>query len=201
MTNGEKIQEVFKTCVGEVGLGMKRSYIDGLMYLTNTSWWNAEYKEPTTENEAKYCDRNICLKNEYNNIGCEDCEVTKSQESTTKKNLAVDCIDKSTKCKHKCIDNDLGVDCISRADARRLICKIDRKYMFGMSGKVFRDLYNGIDDLPSVTPQEPNTGHWIRVDKDKLVCSECGVTHFIAQYPQGKIAWCPNCGSRNEVEE
>ena len=37
-------------------------------------------QEPTTKNEAKYCDRSICLKNEYNNVGCEDCEVTKSQE-------------------------------------------------------------------------------------------------------------------------
>lgn len=27
-----------------------------------------------------YCDRNICLRNEYNNIGCDECEVTKSQE-------------------------------------------------------------------------------------------------------------------------
>ena len=25
------------------------------------------------------CDRNICLKNEYNNIGCEDCVVTKGE--------------------------------------------------------------------------------------------------------------------------
>ena len=28
--------------------------------------------------EPKYCDRNICLKNEYNGIGCDECEVTKS---------------------------------------------------------------------------------------------------------------------------
>lgn len=32
------------------------------------------------EQEPAYCDRNICLKNEYSDIGCEDCEVTKSQE-------------------------------------------------------------------------------------------------------------------------
>ena len=32
------------------------------------------------EQEPKYCDRNICLKNEYNGIGCNECEVTKSQE-------------------------------------------------------------------------------------------------------------------------
>ena len=33
--------------------------------------------------EPKYCDRNICLKNEYNGIGCDECEVTKSQEPKT----------------------------------------------------------------------------------------------------------------------
>ena len=44
--------------------------------------------------------------------------------------------------------------------------------------------------------QEPKTGHWIRVDKDKLKCSECEVVHFIAQYPQSaKINYCPNCGA------
>jgi len=52
-----------------------------------------------------------------------------------------------------------------------------------------------IQNIPPVTPQV-KTGHWIRVDKDKLKCSECDVIHFIAQYPQGKIAWCPNCGAR-----
>ena len=30
--------------------------------------------------EPKYCDRNICIKNEYNGIGCDECEVTKSQK-------------------------------------------------------------------------------------------------------------------------
>ena len=33
-----------------------------------------------TLQEPKYCDRNICIKNEYNGIGCDECEVTKSQE-------------------------------------------------------------------------------------------------------------------------
>ena len=32
------------------------------------------------EQEPKYCDRNICTSNEYNGIGCEECEVTKSRE-------------------------------------------------------------------------------------------------------------------------
>lgn len=58
-----------------------------------------------------------------------------------------------------------------------------------------------IKKLPPVTPIRPK-GHWIRVAKDKLRCSECDLIHFIAQYPQGKIAWCPNCGAKmQEVEE
>ena len=32
------------------------------------------------QQESKYCDRNICIKNEYNGISCDECEVTKSQE-------------------------------------------------------------------------------------------------------------------------
>lgn len=28
----------------------------------------------------KYCDHNICVLNEYNGIGCDDCEVAKSRE-------------------------------------------------------------------------------------------------------------------------
>jgi hypothetical protein len=50
------------------------------------------------------------------------------------------------------------------------------------------------DTLPPVTPQ-PKMGRWIRVDKDKLKCSECETIHFIAQYPQSaNINYCPNCG-------
>lgn len=41
-----------------------------------------EEKRVVTENatiEPKYCDRNICLQNEYNNIGCENCIVNKGE--------------------------------------------------------------------------------------------------------------------------
>lgn len=53
----------------------------------------------------------------------------------------------------------------------------------------------GVDceDCPAY---EKKTGHWIRVDKDKLRCSECEVIHLIAQYPNGEINWCPNCGAK-----
>ena len=42
------------------------------------------------EQEPKYCDRNICLKNEYNGIGCDECEVTKSQEPKTGHWICID---------------------------------------------------------------------------------------------------------------
>ena len=38
---------------------------------------------PVNPQEPKYCDRNICISNEYNGIGCDECEVTKSQELKT----------------------------------------------------------------------------------------------------------------------
>ena len=37
------------------------------------------YVEEIVEKEKLYCDRNICLLNEYNNIGCEDCKVNKGE--------------------------------------------------------------------------------------------------------------------------
>ena len=40
--------------------------------------WNKRVAIPSAE--PRYCDRNICLRNEYNGIGCDECEVTKSQE-------------------------------------------------------------------------------------------------------------------------
>ena len=39
---------------------------------------------PVNLQESKYCDRNICVSNEYNGIGCDECEVTKSQEPQEK---------------------------------------------------------------------------------------------------------------------
>ena len=110
-----------------------------------------EEQEPTTKNDSsKYCDRNICLRNEYNNVGCEDCEVTKSQEQTTK--------------------NDLGVDCIKKSDAINII-----QDMHGLARvDVISDAVNRIITMPSVTPQEPQTFKWCtdckEYDQEKHCC-------------------------------
>ena len=62
-------------------------------------------------------------------------------------------------------------------------------------------IYKVVKNMPSITPQQ-KVGKWIRIDKDKLKCSECEVIHYIAQYPQSaNINYCPNCGTKMEVEE
>ncbi len=40
---------------------------------------------------------------------------------------------------------------------------------------------------------------WLETrDKNKKMCSRCGVIHLIAQYPFGKASYCPNCGAKME---
>lgn len=45
--------------------------------------------------------------------------------------------------------------------------------------------------------QPVKRGKWLNTrDKNKKMCSCCGVIHFIVQYPFGRANHCPNCGAR-----
>ncbi len=55
-----------------------------------------------------------------------------------------------------------------------------------------------LDNCPLVEIEERKVGKWIRVDHTKVKCSNCDITHLIAQYPHGVIDYCPNCGSYNQ---
>lgn len=57
-----------------------------------------------------------------------------------------------------------------------------------------------LDDCPLAEIQERKVGKWIRVDHTKVKCSNCDITHLIAQYPHGVIDYCPNCGKDMEVK-
>lgn len=88
--------------------------------------------------------------------------------------------------------NDLGVDCISRADAIRVASG------YCHPSNVAKELAK----LPSVTPQEPKTGHWRedidnnrRWDRVRFYCSECGDWQIY-----GKTHYCPNCGAKMQSE-
>lgn len=38
-------------------------------------WYLYDRVKAIPSAEPRYCDRNICLRNEYNGIGCDECEV------------------------------------------------------------------------------------------------------------------------------
>ena len=67
------------------------------------------------EAEEHYCDRNICMQNEYNGIGCKECEITKSHKSISVK------LNITEIKKHQSDFSDLNEveaeDCISRKAA------------------------------------------------------------------------------------
>jgi hypothetical protein len=124
--------------------------------------------------EPKYCDRNICLRNEYNGIGCDECEVTKSQESNG--------------------------EAISREWLKTAI----HNFYDGLKHTpTEEDIQAYIDVAPSVKPQEPKTGHWIDImvgDMLAQACDQCN-TFYPLSYTGGGHKYCPNCGAKMEGEE
>ena len=71
----------------------------------------------------------------------------------------------------------------------------------GNIGVIYRAVQNGTvlpenhGDLPSVNPQEPKTGHWIKISPAGIYeCSECGqnvMTSDICAYK-----FCHGCGAK-----
>ncbi|WP_034452479.1 zinc ribbon domain-containing protein [Butyrivibrio sp. AE2032] len=99
-------------------------------------------------------------------------EVEEEQESTTK--------------------NDLGVeDCVSRAE----VLKLMKDNWHTHNGDwAMQESMDDIRALPSVTLQEPKTGHWSHDGshwKNRFICSECGYKLF-----DEPTNYCPNCGAK-----
>lgn len=95
--------------------------------------------------------------------------------------------------------NNLGVDCISRAEAIKCLeCDFDITGKENMKTVVnyINSAHDKIVNLPRVK-QEPETGHWINRGKQGEVlpfymryeCSMCGET-------ADKSNYCPNCGAK-----
>ena len=139
----------------------------------------------TTVQEPKYCDRNICISNEYNGIGCDECEVTKSQKKVLEKELCKDCVSK-----------------------KELIIKISENYQsfpvkneeYGKAGILFENLMPIINELPPVIPVRKK-GKWKNGDP---ICPCCGEDKFkdldADIWSDWQPKFCPNCGSFMEVE-
>ena len=98
--------------------------------------------------------------------------------------------------------NNLGVDWESYKDADGnsldylILNVLQNSFDCGDAyGYTIADKIIGL--LPSVTPQEPKTGHWVHGE----YCSECGcdVPAYIVDWKWQKdmdAKYCPNCGAR-----
>ena len=95
----------------------------------------------------------------------------------------------------------MTIDCISRAEALKLMQDNWRTHNGDWA---MQESMDDIRALPSVTPQEPKTGHWIPTEYDsyadgnpvwdKWECSECGCEHNGEE--DTLTAYCPDCGAK-----
>ena len=98
--------------------------------------------------------------------------------------------------------NDLGVDCIDRqiiSDyVESHIQEINTGYgdLNRHTNSILRMIVDYIENMPSVTPQEPKTGHRVSGDLlGGLYCSECMTC--LKDY----FKYCPNCGAKMAESE
>ena len=119
-------------------------------------YWDMAIK--ALEQEPKYCDRNICLKNEYNGIGCDECEVTKSQEP----------------CE----------DAISRAYIEPIIEELENICING--DEYILNLLADIKNAPPVTQKSGKWIPVSELPKDKMTCLVYGKMHFIPDHVNEK---------------
>ena len=95
--------------------------------------------------------------------------------------------------------NNLGVDCISREQAKEAI----RDKFKDLPSRV--EINTILNELPSVTPQKPRKGEWLRMsdlseqEDDRYKCSRCGnVIHYKDKMNLYTFnSWCGRCGSDN----
>ncbi len=214
MTNGEKIMQSFpnakvcKTNDGEVGL---RPQGENWIIWFNGCWWNAEYKEPITENciACKYDETE-----EEDGEHCKKCLTGDNQfeldkefvDSTTKNNLGVSSeLEKNSKKLEK---NFGELDCISR----KSVITIIQNHWWNC-----RDIDKLVNELPTVTPIRPK-GHWIKIGdrgfgwSDTVICkcSECDYRkEFMGKFDGQNLIvdteradnYCSNCGAKMESED
>ena len=97
----------------------------------------------------------------------------------------------------KALEQEPCEDAISRQAVRHIL-----NHEVKMPIKVWKKVFELVDDLPSVTPQ-PKTGHWEQYGnfwEDKFKCSECGKEQPKILCGERIIGhwsdYCPNCGAK-----
>ena len=179
MTNGEKFKQIFSiTQVDDCDLNVYAWLPIHDAIEIPVEWWNAEYNEPTTKNLCDSCGNSTnCMM--QSGIVRKECGLYKPTS-----------------------ENDLGVDCIDRQATLDAIIK-----RLGIKNESYllpaeKTIYQQIKDMPSVTPQEPKTGHWIkycipRAGEQHYQCTNCEEYFnfgLYSDYYKKAFKFCPNCG-------
>ena len=143
-------------------------------------------QEPTTKNDlTEQCI--ACKYDETEDENGEHCK--KCLEGDSQFELDNEFVEPTTK-------NDLGVDAVSR---QAVIDLMMQKWGENFSGDdAMQESIDAIRELPSVTPQDPKTGHW-KGDNYNYMCDKCGhdmleIAHSIDYISFKKPNYCPNCG-------
>ncbi len=186
MPSKEPILEAYKLAIKALEYDDAKYHEEhGEVIVAKGLWEDAK---KALEQEPACCDRNICLKNEYNGIGCDECEVTKSQEPCEVEAA------KLQQAYNKGFEN-----CRQALLDTFGLSEKTRKWGGDHSGyntMMLYEIQDVIESQPSVNPQP--TGHWKRISMDKYFehakywyrCDRCGKDNL------GNTDWCPNCGCR-----
>ena len=222
---------IYPDCDG--GIGMTREYIEDFREVLlpfMKKWLLRINYENRGKSDVEEFEKDF---NEILDLAIKALE----QEPTTKNDLGVDCI--SRKAVFEVIDdcNSDGLkgifcsyndgerfkeyiknlpsvtpqpcnDAVSRKDVVKILGRIEQR-VFDGEGFDYEEARAEIDDLPSVTPQEPKTGHWIFIGEENeeetmagnfcYVCSECGFSdvHGKTTY----VPYCWQCGAKMAESE
>ena len=150
--------------------------------------------EPTTKNDLV----TLTFSKGTLKYNCKDYVVYKKDWLRSHYGAEIDIMFGDSQYKEPTTKNDLGVDCISRQAVLELLEDTNNGWII-----------NEVSQLPSVTPQEPKTGHWIghREHCENLGvvpsglgayewCSNCDCGIDVREWHRNKYNYCPNCGAK-----
>ena len=217
MTNGEKLIEIFPN---NRHISLKRTTqfvinpmtINQPMMVVDNDFWNAEYKESTTKIDYRRAFKIACdllngdvlygidTDDMYELMMKKDGVVSSSSYEEYILNHLQE-LDQGQYASETTTKNDLGVDCISRADVLQILLDYDYANENALVLKEIKALH-------PVTPQT-RKGHWIghREHCENLGvmpsglgayewCSECDCGIDVREWHRNHYNYCPNCGAR-----
>ena len=209
MTREEALEKIKKTmeCHDRKVCGLAETCEECPMYVDKDTEYEAHKvlisalsQEPKADKPM--CDRNICLNNEYNGIGCDECIVNKAEQEPMREFTEEEAkayskaLDKMYKPTGFNVFNETCDDAISR---EWLMRKATERFY---TTNYFNHILAMIEEAPSVTQK---SGKWILLDEcanSGYYCSNCQKKLVKEGWSQTvkKIKYCPNCGSAMKGE-